>query len=45
MRGKKIQAMVGGCIVELKQDDHGVFVRQRVEWMPFYDLKFYEYKW
>jgi len=45
MRGKKIQAMVGGCIVELKQDDHGIFVRTKVEWMPFYDKKFYSYAW
>jgi hypothetical protein len=45
MRKKKIQAMVGGCIVELKQDSHGVFVRTRVEWMPFYDKKFYTYHW
>ena len=45
MRKKRIQAMVGGCIVELRQDNKGIFVRTRVEWMPFYDRKFYEYKW
>lgn len=45
MRKKRIQAMVGGCIVNIKQDNHGVFVRVQIEWFPFYDKKFYEYKW
>ena len=45
MRKKRIQSMVGGCIIEIKQDNRGVFIRNRVEWMPFYDKKFYEYKW
>lgn len=45
MRKRKIQAMVGGCLVEIKQDNRGCFVRVRVEWIPFYDKKFYEYKW
>jgi biotin operon repressor len=45
MRKKKIQAMVGGCLIEIKQDNKGCFVRVRVEWFPFYDKKFYEYKW
>lgn len=45
MRKKRIQAMVGGCIVEAKQDRRGVFNRVRVEWLPFYDKKFYSYKW
>jgi hypothetical protein len=44
MRKKRLQAMVGGCIVEIKQDSHGIFVRNRVEWMPFYDKKFYQYR-
>ncbi len=44
MRKKRIQAMVGGCIVELKQDSHGIFVRTKVEMMPFYDKKFYNFK-
>ena len=45
MRKKKIQAMVGGCIVEIQQDRHGIFNRVKVEWMPFYDKAYYEYKW
>lgn len=45
MRKKKIQAMVGGCIVEIQQDHHGIFNRVKVEWMPFYDKGYYEYKW
>jgi len=45
MRKRKIQAMVGGCLVEIKQDNKGCFVRVKVEWFPFYDKKFYEYKW
>jgi biotin operon repressor len=45
MRKRRIQAMVGGVIVEAKQDKRGCFVRVRVEWMPFYDKKFYSYKW
>lgn len=45
MRKNNIQAMVGGCIIELKQDSKGVFVRVRVEWMPFFDRKYYSYKW
>lgn len=44
MRKKRLQAMVGGCIVEFKQDDHGVIRRVRVEWMPFYDRKFYQHQ-
>jgi predicted phosphodiesterase len=45
MRKKRIQAMVGGCVVEIKQDRKGKFVRTRVEWIPFFDKKFYSYKW
>jgi DNA-binding Lrp family transcriptional regulator len=45
MRKKRIQAMVGGCIVEAKQDNRGCFVRVKVEWMPFFDKTFYSYKW
>ncbi len=45
MRKKKIQAMVGGVIFEAKQDRRGCLVRVRSEWMPFYDRKFYTYKW
>ena len=45
MRKKRIQAMVGGCLVEIKQDTKSCFIRVKVEWMPFYDRKFYSYLW
>jgi len=45
MRKKKIQAMVGGCIVWVKQNELGIFTSVKVEWIPFYDKKFYQYKW
>jgi len=44
MRKKRIQSMVGGCILEIKQDSQGNFIRNKVEWIPFYDKKHYEYK-
>jgi len=45
MRKKKLQAMVGGCVLWVKQNDIGIFTSVKVEWMPFYDKKFYSYKW
>lgn len=45
MRKKRLQAMVGGCLLECKQSGKGIFTRVRVEWMPFYDKKFYTFKW
>jgi hypothetical protein len=45
MRKKKLQAMVGGCIFRMKQADNGIITSFNVEWMPYYDKKFYEYKW
>lgn len=45
MRKKKMQAMVGGCIFRIKQADNGIITSFNVEWMPYYDKKFYEYKW
>ena len=42
MRKNKIQAMVGGCIVEMTKNCDGMIQRVRVEWIPFYDKKFYE---
>jgi biotin operon repressor/predicted phosphodiesterase len=45
MRKKRLQAMVGACIIEAKQDRRGIFNRVRVEWMPFYDKSFYKYQW
>lgn len=45
MRKKKLQAMVGGCIIRYRQNDIGIITSLAVEWIPFYDKKFYEYKW
>ena len=45
LRKKRIQAMVGGCVVWIKQNELGIFTSVKVEWIPFYDLKFYAYKW
>jgi len=45
MRKKKILAHVGGTIISLHQDDDGIINRCIVEWIPFYNRKFYEYKW
>ena len=45
MRKRKIQAHVGGCILWLKQSERGIFTSVKVEWIPFYDKKYYVYKW
>ena len=45
MRKRKLQAMIGGCIIWIKQNELGVFTSVKVEWIPFYDKKFYQYKW
>ena len=45
MRKKRIQAMVGGCVIWVKQNDLGVFTSVKVEWMPYYDKRFYQYIW
>lgn len=45
MRKKRIQSHLGGCIVELHQDNDGIINRCKVEFITFYDKKFYEYKW
>ena len=45
MRKRKLQAMVGGCVVWIKQNDLGIFTSVKIEWIPFYDKKFFEYKW
>jgi hypothetical protein len=41
MRKKRLQAMVGGCTVEILQDEHGIVREVKATWMPFYDRKFY----
>lgn len=43
MRKKRLQAMVGYCIVEIQQDKtDGHLCRARHEFIPFYDRGFYE---
>jgi len=41
MRKNKIQAHVGGCIVEFNQAPDGAINRFKVEWIPFYDRGYY----
>lgn len=45
MRKKKIQAMVGGVVLWVKQSVTGIFTSVKIEWIPFYDKRFYAYKW
>lgn len=42
MRKKKLQAHVGGGIVEFQMSKKGVVNRLKVEWMPFLDKEYYE---
>ena len=45
MRKKKIQSHLGGCIVELHQDNDGIINRCKAEFITFFDKKFYKYEW
>jgi hypothetical protein len=45
MRKRRIQAMVGGVVMWVKQNDIGIFTSVKVEFLPFYDKKFYSYRW
>jgi hypothetical protein len=45
LRKRKIQAMVGGCIAWIKQSRAGIVTSFKIEWLPYYDRKFYAYKW
>lgn len=45
MRKKRIEAHVGGVVLWIRQADNGVFTSVKVQWMPFYDKKFYQYYW
>jgi len=48
MRKKRLAAAVGGWIVEMATDDNGAITRFKVEYMPFYNKKYYQkwaYKW
>lgn len=42
MRKNKLQAHLGGCLIELSQDDKGIINRCKVEFIPFYDKEFYK---
>jgi len=44
MRKKKLEAMIGGCIVEIHQDERGIVRSFGVRWYPFYDRSFYKGK-
>ena len=45
MRKKKLQAMLGGCILWIRQNELGILTSVKIEWMPYYDKKFYAYQW
>ena len=45
MRKRKLQAMIGGCIIWVKQAENAVIRSVKVEWMPYYDKKYYQYQW
>jgi hypothetical protein len=45
MRKRKIQAMVGGCVAWVTQNELGIVTSFKLEWLPYYDKKFYAYKW
>jgi len=45
MRKKNIPAHLGGTILWLRQNERGIFTSVKVEWIPFFDKKFYSYKW
>lgn len=45
MRKKRIEAHVGGVVLWVKQNELGVFTSVKVEWLPYFDKKFYQYKW
>lgn len=45
MRKKKLQAHVGGAILTVTQNELGIFTKVKAEWIPFYDKKFYAFKW
>jgi predicted phosphodiesterase/biotin operon repressor len=45
MRKRRIQAMVGGVVMWVKQNDIGIFTSVKVEFLPFFDRKYYRYVW
>lgn len=45
MRKKKLQAHLGGWIIEFSVDDNGAITRFKQEFIPFYDTDYYHDKW
>lgn len=45
LRKKRIEAHIGGVILWVKQNELGIFTSVKVEWIPFFDKKFYQYHW
>jgi DNA-binding Lrp family transcriptional regulator len=45
MRKHKLQAHVGGWTVEMTINREGAITRFRQEWIPFFDLGYYEQAW
>lgn len=45
MRKRRLQSHVGGGIAWVKQNTLGIFTSVKVEWIPFFDRRFYEYRW
>ncbi len=45
LRKRRIEAHIGGCVLWVKQNSIGVFTSVKVEWLPYYDKKFYTYQW
>ena len=45
MRKRNLASHLGGCLVYVKQNQLGIITSIKVEWMPYYDKKFYTYFW
>lgn len=45
MRKRKLQAMVGGVILWVKQAENGIIRSVKAEILPYYDKTFYQYRW
>lgn len=45
MRKKRLEAHLGGWIVEYQQGENGVIQSFQAEWIPFYGKEFYDDRW
>ncbi len=45
MRKRKLQAMTGGVILWIKQASNGVIRSVKSEFIPYFDKKYYTYRW